>query len=96
MKFKNCFKVIDHNSSEEYLKKIDSIFKKFETEYYLINLDVSKFEKEIEKINERGQDISSNQISNIRADIHHLCWKLKTFKDFIILLKMIIYINVIR
>ena len=63
------FKVIDHDSSEENLKKIDSIFKKFETEYYLINLDVSKFEKEIEKINERGEDISSNQISNM-ANIH--------------------------
>ena len=79
---KISFKIIDHNSSKENLKKIDSIFKKFETEYNLINLDVSEFEKEIEKINERGQDVSSNQISNM-ANIHQSLLEAKNCEDLI-------------
>ena len=57
-KIKINFKVIDHNSSKENLEKIDSIFKNFDKDYKIINLDVSKFESEIEKINERGEKVS--------------------------------------
>ena len=64
-KIKINFKIIDHNSSQENLEKIDIIFKNFGTNYNLINLDISKFKNEIEKINERGQEVSSNQISNM-------------------------------
>ena len=59
------YKVIDHNSSKDNLEKIDTIFKSFNQDYKLINLDVSKFEKDIEKINERGEKVSSNQMSNM-------------------------------
>ena len=59
------FKVIDYNSSKDNLEKIDSVFKSFNQDYKLINLDVSKFEKDIEKINERGEKVSSNQMSNM-------------------------------
>ena len=41
-----------------------------------------KFEKEIEKINERGQDISSNQISNM-ANIHQSLLEAKNCEDLI-------------
>ena len=64
-KIKINYKVIDHNSSKHNLEKIDSIFKSFDQDYKLINLDVSKFEKNIEKINERGEKVSSNQMSNM-------------------------------
>ena len=37
-KIKINFKVIDHNSSQENLEKIDIIFKNFEANYNLINL----------------------------------------------------------
>ncbi len=59
------FKVIDHNSSKENLGKIDSIFKSLNRDYKLINLDISKFENDIEKTSERGEKVSSNQISNM-------------------------------
>ncbi len=76
------FKVIDHNSSRENLKKIDFIFKKFETSYDLINLDVSKFENEIEKANERGQKVTFNQISNM-ANINQSLIEAKNCKDLV-------------
>ena len=50
------FKVIDHNSSDENLEKISSIFKNSKVKYDLHKLDLSKYEKNIEKINERGED----------------------------------------
>ena len=64
-KIRISYKVVDHNSSRENLLKIDTIFKKYNIDYKLINLDVSKFEKEIHEVNERGDKVSYNQISNM-------------------------------
>ena len=63
------FKIIDHNSTNENLVAIDSVFKKFNNKYSLINLDVSKFIDQIEKVNQRGETVTNNQISNM-ANIH--------------------------
>ena len=76
------FKVIDHNSTNENLKEIDSVFKKFGKKYSLINLDVSKFKNQIDKINQRGKDVTSNQISNM-ANIHQSLLESKNCKDLI-------------
>ena len=81
-KIKINFRVIDHNSSQENLKKIDLIFKNFKTKYNLINLDVHKFKNEIEKINERGQEVSANQISNM-ANINQSLIEAKSCEDLI-------------
>ena len=81
-KIKINFRVIDHNSSQENLKKIDLIFKNFKTNYNLINLDVHKFKHEIEKINERGQEVSANQISNM-ANINQSLIEAKSCEDLI-------------
>ena len=81
-KIKINFKVIDHNSSKENLEKIDSIFKNFDKDYKIINLDVSKFESEIEKINERGEKVSYNQISNM-ANINQSLIEAKKSDDLI-------------
>ena len=59
------FKVIDHNSTSENLGAIASVFKEFGKKYSLINLDVSKFTNKIEKINQRGEKVTDNQISNM-------------------------------
>ena len=70
--FKNVsvnFTVIDHNSSQENLDKMRNLFKKKNTKFNLINLDVDKFSKKIEKINEKKEAVTSNQISNM-ANIH--------------------------
>ena len=81
-KIKINFRVIDHNSSRENLKKIDFIFKNFETNYNLINLDVHKFKDEIEKVNERGQEVSNNQISNM-ANINQSLIEARSCEDLI-------------
>ncbi len=81
-KIKISFKVIDHNSSKENLEKIDTIFKNFKINYNLINLDVSKFKNQIEKINERGQEVSLNQISNM-ANINQSLVEAKKCDDLI-------------
>ena len=70
--FKNIsvnFTVIDHNSSQENLDKMRNLFKRKNTKFNLINLDVDKFSNKIEKINEKKEAVTSNQISNM-ANIH--------------------------
>tara|TARA_Y100000768_G_scaffold366820_1_gene329353 strand:- start:229 stop:1254 length:1026 start_codon:yes stop_codon:yes gene_type:complete len=79
---KVCFKIIDHNSSEENLKKIDEVFKKFNEDYEIINLNVSKFKDQIEKINQRGENVTLNQISNM-ANIHQSLLEAKKSEDLI-------------
>ena len=81
-KLKINFKVIDHNSTEENLNAIDNIFKKFRREYLLINLDVSKFKNKIEKINQRDEEVSINQMSNM-ANIHQSLLEAKSCEDLI-------------
>ncbi len=75
------FKIIDHNSTSKNLAAIDSVFKKFSKKYLLINLDVSKFNK-IEKINQRGEKTTDNQMSNM-ANIHQSLLEAKKSKDLI-------------
>ena len=81
-KLKINFKVIDHNSTKENLNAIDNTFKKFRREYLLINLDVSKFKNKIEKINQRGEEVSINQMSNM-ANIHQSLLEAKSCEDLI-------------
>ena len=81
-KLKINFKVIDHNSTEENLKKIDNVFKKFNTDYKIINLDVSKFKDQIDKTNQRGETVTSNQMSNM-ANIHQSLLEAKKSEDLI-------------
>ena len=76
------FKVIDHNSTKENLEAIDNVFNKFRKKYSLINLDVSKFIGKIEKINQRGEKVTDNQISNM-ANIHQSLLEAKKCEDLI-------------
>ena len=81
-KLKINFKIIDHNSTEENLKKISDVFKKFNTDYKIINLDVSKFKDQIDKTNQRGETVTSNQMSNM-ANIHQSLLEAKKSEDLI-------------
>ena len=76
------FIVIDHNSTTKNLKAIDNTFKKFEKNYTLINLDVSKFSQTIEKLNQRGKEVTDNQKSNM-ANIHQSLLEAKNCEDLI-------------
>jgi len=81
-KLKINFIIIDHNSTEENLKKIDDVFKKFNTDYKIINLDVSKFKDQIDKTNQKGETVTLNQMSNM-ANIHQSLLEAKKSEDLI-------------
>ena len=57
--------IVDHNSSEENLKKITDLLKNSSLNFKLINLDVTEFEKQIKTVNEKNEKVTSNQISNM-------------------------------
>ena len=76
------FKVIDHNSTKENLKKINNIFESFGTKYTLINLNISKFENQIDKINQKGEKVTYNQMSNM-ANINQSLLEAKNSEDLI-------------
>ena len=76
------FKIIDHNSTQENLEKINEVFKNFGTKYILIKLNVSKFEDQIDKVNQKGEKLSYNQMSNM-ANINQSLLEAKNSKDLI-------------
>jgi len=57
--------VIDHNSSSENLEKIKNLLNFSATQFKLINLDIFEFENKIKKINEKNEETTPNQISNM-------------------------------
>ena len=81
-KIKIKLKVIDYNSKKENLDKIDKLFKSFNRNYDLINLDLSNFEENIAKTNQKNQTVTSNQKSNM-ANIHRSLIEAKNSEDLI-------------
>ena len=81
-KIKIKLKVIDYNSKKENLDKIDKLFKSFNRNYDLINLDLSNFEENIAKTNQKNQIVTSNQKSNM-ANIHQSLIEAKNSEDLI-------------
>jgi hypothetical protein len=57
--------VIDHNSSDENLKKIKDLLKKSSLPFKLLNLDPNEFKEKIETTNEKSETVTPNQISNM-------------------------------
>tara|TARA_B100000780_G_scaffold276894_1_gene246420 strand:+ start:843 stop:1871 length:1029 start_codon:yes stop_codon:yes gene_type:complete len=57
--------VIDHNSSDENLEKIKNLFNYSAIQFNLLNLDISEFKNKIKKINEKNEETTPNQISNM-------------------------------
>ena len=57
--------VVDHNSSLENLEKIKNLLNSSTTKFKLLNLDITEFESEIKKTNEKDEKIKPNQISNM-------------------------------
>ena len=57
--------VIDHNSSSKNLEKIKNLLNFSATQFKLINLDIFEFENKIKKINEKNEETTPNQISNM-------------------------------
>ena len=60
----------------------NNLFKSFNKQYDLINLDLSKFEKNIKKINQKNEKVTFNQISNM-ANIHQSLLIAKDSEDLV-------------
>ena len=74
--------VIDHNSSNENLEKIKNLLNSSVTQFKLINLDVSEFENKIKKINEKNEETTLNQISNM-SNIYKSLMLSKSSEDLV-------------
>ena len=74
--------VVDHNSTNENLKKIKNLLNSSSVESNLLNLDISEFENKIKKINEINEKTIPNQISNM-SNIYKSLMLSKSFKDLI-------------
>ena len=57
--------VIDHNSNNENLTKIKNLLNSSAISFNLLNLNISEFKDKIKKINEKNEETTPNQISNM-------------------------------
>tara|TARA_Y100001958_G_C21200543_1_gene527271 strand:+ start:493 stop:1518 length:1026 start_codon:yes stop_codon:yes gene_type:complete len=76
------FTVVDHNSSEKNLNRLKKLFEKHSINCNLINLETKEFEKKIKKVNEKNENVTSNQLSNM-ANIYKSLILSKKCKDLI-------------
>ena len=74
--------IIDHKSSSENLKKIKDLLNSTDTKFNLLNLDISEFEGRIKKMNEKNEETTFNQISNM-SNIYKSLTLSKTSEDLI-------------
>ena len=61
--------IIDHNSEDEDINKINNLLKKTNIKSSIINLNVNEFTNNIKKINAKNENVTDNQISNM-SNIH--------------------------
>ena len=57
--------VIDHNSGEQNLKKIQNLLDNSNLNHNLINLDLAEFDSRIKKTNAKNENVTPNQLSNM-------------------------------
>jgi predicted house-cleaning noncanonical NTP pyrophosphatase (MazG superfamily) len=74
--------VIDHNSSDENLRKITDLLKKSSLPFKLLNLDPAEFEEKIKKTNEKNETVTPNQKSNM-SNIYKSLLQSKMSEDLI-------------
>ncbi len=74
--------VIDHNSSNHVIQSMNGILSNNYFESEVLKLDISKFENEIDKINEQKNNVSNNQISNM-SNIHQSILLAKKCSDLV-------------
>jgi len=74
--------VIDHNSSEENLKKIKDLLKNSSLSFKLLNLDLAEFKNKIKMTNEKNETVTLNQMSNM-SNIYKSLLQSRMFNDLI-------------
>ncbi len=68
-KIKLKLTIIDHNSDTQILSKFNTILNNQFFNNEIIKLDLKFYEKQINKVNEEGKEVTKNQISNM-SNIH--------------------------
>tara|TARA_B100000965_G_scaffold296785_1_gene255012 strand:- start:524 stop:1549 length:1026 start_codon:yes stop_codon:yes gene_type:complete len=81
-KIKVNFTVVDHNSSPKNLERLKELFNRYKISYKLINLRLKEFEPKIKKINEKNENVTINQMSNM-ANIYQSLILAKECEDLI-------------
>ena len=74
--------IIDHNSEKKVIEKFDEILKKQSFQSKILSLDIDFYRKGINEINEQGNKITENQISNM-SNIHQSLDIAKNCEDLI-------------
>ena len=74
--------IIDHNSEKEILEKFRDILRNQFFNYEILKLDIDLYQKEINKINEEGKEVTQNQISNM-SNIHQSLNLAKNCEDLV-------------
>ena len=74
--------IIDHNSEKEVLEKFRDSLKNQFFNYEILKLDIDLYQKEINKINEEGKEVTQNQISNM-SNIHQSLNIAKNCEDLV-------------
>ena len=57
--------IVDYNSSKENLDKIETLIKNLNLNYSLYNLNIDDFKSKIKNINQKNEETTLNQISNM-------------------------------
>ena len=81
-KIKLKLTIIDHNSEKEVLEKFREILSNQFFENEILKLNVDLYEKQINRVNEEGKEVTKNQISNM-SNIHQSLDIAKKCKDLI-------------
>jgi len=81
-KIKLKLTIIDHNSEKEVLEKFREILNNQFFENEILKLNVDLYEKEINRVNEEGKEVTRNQISNM-SNIHQSLDIAKKCEDLI-------------
>ena len=74
--------IVDHNSSKDNLEKIESLIKKSKLDYKLVNLEIDEFKNKINPINQKNENSTTNQISNM-CNIYKSLELSRSLKDLI-------------
>ena len=64
-KIKLKFTIIDHNSDDKVIKQMKIFLKKQFFKSEIVRLDIERFKKNIKEINQDGNKVTTNQISNM-------------------------------
>ena len=85
-KIKLKLTIIDHNTDEKILQSFKELLNKQFFKSEILKLDLETYEKDINKTNEEGKEVTKNQISNM-CNIHQSLYLAKDCEDLVYLVE---------